>query len=83
MIRHHIVLSGDTFDVKNSLKDHGFMWHPTEKVWHRPWNDSAVDENIQVKLFVRTLKNVTVTFENATKFVSPGSSQTIRRFQHD
>jgi len=36
-----IVLSGDTFPVKEELKKKGFRWDPTYKVWYVP--DKGID----------------------------------------
>lgn len=41
------IVRGKTYDHRETLKEHGFRWHPGEKLW---WRDGAIDHNEQMSL---------------------------------
>lgn len=64
MVTHALVLHGDTFEHRNTLKNWGFAWHPTEKVW---WRGVGSDEE-QARKMVKGLRGVSSSVESIRKF---------------
>lgn len=62
------VLTGDTYQHRETLKYMGFHWDAGERVWCKMEDRNSLDANTRLLRELKRLRGVTVTVEKAARY---------------